>query len=103
MKAWRGVPGRHFSLGQRRSRTLWRRASQRSWREVMSFVVKWIPRDQDVTIDHSTRYEHSSQAIEFACNALQLSPKKIWIEDDKGKLHIEHDEILGHAARRTTP
>src|SRR6266498_3119000 len=53
----------------------------------MVYVVKWIPKDQDVTIDHSSRYEHSSQALEFACNALQLSPKKIWIE---GTLHTDH-------------
>jgi len=37
----------------------------------MMYVVKWIPKDQDVTIDHSTRYEHPSQALEFA---LQCPP-----------------------------
>ncbi len=63
----------------------------------MAYVVKWIPKDQDVTIDHSTRYEHPS---EFACNALQLSPKKIWVEDDKGTLHADHQAILEHDRKR---
>jgi hypothetical protein len=67
---------------------------------VMPFVEKWIPKDQDVTIDHSTHYENSSQAVEFACNALQLNPRKIWVEDDRGKLPIEHGEILDHARGR---
>ena len=66
----------------------------------MAYVVKWIPKDQDVTIDHSTRYEHPSHALEFACNALQLSPKKIWIEDDKGTLHADHQAILEHDRKR---
>ena len=66
----------------------------------MVYIVKWIPKDQDVTIDHSTRYEHPSQALEFACNALQLSPKKIWIEDDKGTLHTDHQAILEQDRKR---
>jgi hypothetical protein len=43
----------------------------------MAYVVKWIPKDQDVTIDHGTKYEHPDQALEFACNALTLTPKRI--------------------------
>ncbi len=69
----------------------------------MAYVVKWIPKDQDVTIDHSTRYEHPSHALEFACNALQLSPKKIWIEDDKGTLHADHQAILEHDRKSSLP
>jgi hypothetical protein len=56
--------------------------------------VKWIPKDQEVTIDHSTRHEHPSQALEFACNVLQLMPKRIWIEDEKGVLHTDHQAIV---------
>jgi hypothetical protein len=66
----------------------------------MLFVVKWIPKDQDVTIDHSTRYQDPSRAVEFACNALQLNPKQIWIEDDKGVTRVGHEEILEHARAR---
>jgi len=66
----------------------------------MVYVVKWIPKDQDVTIDHSARYEHPSQALEFTCNALQLNPKRIWIEDDKGVMHTDHEAILEHDRKR---
>jgi hypothetical protein len=66
----------------------------------MVYVVKWVPKDQDVTIDHSTRYEHPSQALEFACNALQLAPKRIWIEDEKDTLHTDHQAILEHDRKR---
>jgi hypothetical protein len=66
----------------------------------MAYVVKWIPKDQDVTIDHSTRYQDAAQALEFACNALQLNPKRIWIEDDKGTLHTDHQAILEHDQER---
>jgi hypothetical protein len=64
------------------------------------YVVKWVPKDQDVTIDHSTRYEHPAQALEFACNALLLAPKRIWIEDDKGVMHTDHEAILEHDRKR---
>jgi hypothetical protein len=67
----------------------------------MVYVVKWIPWDQDVTIDHSTRYEHPSQALEFACNALRLTPRRIWIEDDKRVMHTDHEAILDHAQKRS--
>jgi len=66
----------------------------------MAYVVKWIPKDQDVTIDHGTKYEHPDQALEFACNALTLTPKRIWIEDEKGILHTDHETILAHARHR---
>ena len=66
----------------------------------MPFVVKWIPKDQDVTIDHSTRYDDPSDAINFACNILKLDPKKVWIEDHHGNIYAEHDKILEHAANR---
>ena len=66
----------------------------------MVYVVKWIPKDQDVTIDHSSRYETPSQALEFAYNALRLTPKRIWIEDDKGVMHTHHESILDHARKR---
>lgn len=58
------------------------------------YVVKWIPKDQDVTIDHTKRYEEPSEALEFACNALQLRPKRIWIEDEKGVIHSDQEAIL---------
>ena len=67
----------------------------------MAYVVKWIPRDQDVTIDHAKRYGDPAQALEFACDALQLSPKRIWIEDGKGVLHTDHEGILEHRRKRT--
>ncbi len=66
----------------------------------MVYVVKWIPRDQDVTIDHTTRYEDPSQALEFAHNALQLTPKRIWIEDGNGMLVIDHQTIIEHDRKR---
>jgi hypothetical protein len=58
------------------------------------YIVKWIPKDQDVIIDHSTRYGDSSPAMQFAVNALHLSPKRIWIEDGKGVIHADHETIL---------
>ena len=67
----------------------------------MVYVVKWVPKDQDVTIDHSTRYEHPSKALEFACNAHQLSPKRIWIEDSSGIMHTDYEAILEHCRGRT--
>jgi len=66
----------------------------------MAYVVKWIPKDQDVTIDHTKRYDDPAQALEFACNALQLSPKRIWIEDEKGILHTDHQSIIEHDQQR---
>ncbi len=66
----------------------------------MVYIVKWIPKDQDVTIDHTTRYQNAAQALEFACNALQLSPKRIWIEDDTGTLHTDHEGIVEHGRKR---
>jgi hypothetical protein len=64
------------------------------------YIVKWVPKDRDVTIDHSTRYQDATHALEFACNALQLNPKSIWIEDDKGTLHTDHQAILEHDRER---
>jgi hypothetical protein len=58
------------------------------------YIVKWIPKDQDVLIDHCTRYSDPSPAMRFAVNALQLSPKRIWIEDSKGAIHADHERIL---------
>jgi hypothetical protein len=66
----------------------------------MAYIVKWIPKDQDRTIDHTKRYDDPSQALEFACNALQLNPKRIWIEDDKRTLHTDHLAILEHDKKR---
>jgi hypothetical protein len=59
------------------------------------YIVKWIPKDQDVIIDHSTRYGDPSPAMQFAVNVLQLSPKRIWIEDGKGIIHTDHETIQG--------
>jgi hypothetical protein len=64
------------------------------------YVVKWIPKDQDVVIDHTTRYEHTSEALEFASNALQLVPKRMWIEDGSGMLVIDHQAIMEHDHKR---
>ncbi len=63
----------------------------------MRYVIKWIPKDQDVVIDHTTRYDEPSEALTVARNLLQLNPKKIWIEDEKGVLHTDHDAILKQA------
>jgi len=63
------------------------------------YIVKWLPKDQDVVIDHSTRYGDPSPAMQFAVNALQLSPKRIWIEDAKGEIHADHEAILEHLYR----
>jgi hypothetical protein len=61
----------------------------------MSYIIKWIPKDQDLTIDHTRRYEDLAEAITVARNLLQLQPKKIWIEDDKGELHAD-DGLIRH-------
>ena len=65
----------------------------------VGYVIKWIPRDQDAVIDHSKRYEEPSEAVTVARNLLQLAPKKIWIEDEHGRLHTDHDAILKLAYR----
>jgi hypothetical protein len=61
------------------------------------YVIKWIPKDQDVIIDHTKRYDDPSEALTVARNLLQLKPKKIWIEDEKGVLQTDHDAILEYA------
>ena len=61
------------------------------------YVIKWVPRDQDVIIDHTKRYEDATEALTVARTLLQLHPKKIWIEDEKGVLHTDHDVILEYA------
>jgi hypothetical protein len=66
----------------------------------MRYVVKWIPKDQDRTIDHTKRYDKPDHALEFACNALRLQPKRIWIEDEGGVLHTEHEAIVEHEQTR---
>jgi hypothetical protein len=63
------------------------------------YIVKWIPKDQDVVIDHSTDSGDPSLAMQFAVNALQLSPKRIWIEGAKGEIHADHEAILQHLYR----
>jgi hypothetical protein len=61
------------------------------------YVIKWIPSDQDVIIDHTKRYDDAAEALTVARNLLQLHPKKIWIEDEKGAVHTDHDGILKYA------
>ena len=61
------------------------------------YVVKWIPKDQDVIVDHSTRYHNPSQAMQFAVNVLELKPKRIWIEDSEGAIHADYDNVLRSA------
>ena len=61
----------------------------------MSYIIKWIPKDQDLMIDHTRRYEDLAEAITVARNLLQLQPKKIWIEDEKGELHAD-DGLIRH-------
>jgi hypothetical protein len=75
-------------------------ASKEGLIKLMVYVVKWIPEDQGVTIDRTKRYDNPAEAVEFACNALQLRPKKIWIEDEKGVLHTDHQAILEHDRKR---
>jgi hypothetical protein len=48
----------------------------------------------DVVIDHTKQYDDPAEAIAVARNLLQLNSKKIWIEDEKGVLHLDHDAIL---------
>jgi hypothetical protein len=62
----------------------------------MAYIIKWIPKDQDVVIDRTKRFDTLMEAIAVARNLLQLSPKKIWIEDENGVVHIEHEAIQEH-------
>jgi hypothetical protein len=48
----------------------------------MAYIIKWIPKDQDVVIDRTKRFSDLREAITVARNLLQLSPKKIW---DRGR------------------
>jgi hypothetical protein len=59
----------------------------------MSYIIKWIPRDQDLTIDHTRRYEDLAEAITVARNLLQLQPTKIRIEDEKGEIHADDGTV----------
>jgi hypothetical protein len=61
----------------------------------MLYIIKWIPKDQDLTIDHTRRYEDLAEAITVARNLLQLQRAKIWIEDEKGELHGD-DGLIRH-------
>jgi hypothetical protein len=58
------------------------------------YIVKWIPKDQDAVIDHSTHYGTLLEAMQFAINALRLNPKTIWIENREGEIHAAHDDVL---------
>jgi len=60
----------------------------------MVYIIKWIPKDQDIVIDRTKRFNDLAEAIKVARNLLQLTPKKIWIEDEKGQLHTDYDAIL---------
>jgi hypothetical protein len=60
----------------------------------MAYIIKWIPKDQDVVIDRTKRFNDLREAITVARNLLQLSPKKIWIEDENGVVHRDHDSII---------
>jgi hypothetical protein len=42
-----------------------------------AYVIKWIPKDLDVVIDHTKRYDDPAEALAVARNLLQLNPKKI--------------------------
>jgi hypothetical protein len=63
----------------------------------MPYIVKWVPKDQDRVIDHSTPYHDPSRALEFASNILELDPKKVWIEDERGPMHTDYEAILKHS------
>ncbi len=60
------------------------------------YVIKWLPKDQDVVIDHTTRYDDPSLALTVARNLLQLHPRKIWVEDENGGMHTDHEDIVNH-------
>jgi len=60
----------------------------------MAYIIKWIPKDQDVVIDRTKRFNDLREAIAVARNLLQLSPKKIWIEDENGLVHTDYQAIL---------
>ena len=68
----------------------------------MPYIVKWIPKDLDMPIDHSTHYEQPEQAMEFACNILALEPKRIWIEDHEGLMNADYDKVLEHSRIRAS-
>ena len=57
------------------------------------YAIKWLPKDQDVVIDHTTRYDDPSVALGVAQNLLQLQPKTIWIENDEGALYMDDAAI----------
>jgi hypothetical protein len=68
----------------------------------MPYIVKWIPKDLDIPIDHSIHYKQPEQAMGFACNILALEPKRIWIEDQEGLMYADHDKVLEHSRTRTS-
>jgi len=64
----------------------------------MPYIVKWIPKDLDIPVDHSTHYDQLEQAVEFARKILVLDPKRIWIENDKGLIHLDQDKIVNKSS-----
>lgn|SRR5690349_18271140 len=66
------------------------------------YIVKWIPKDQEVTIDHSTRYGNPLEAMHFATNILSLNAKRIWVENSDGAIQIDYDSILRNAVDAAT-
>jgi hypothetical protein len=63
----------------------------------MAYIVKWIPRDLELPIDHAIHYARPEDAMEFACRILGLSPKtpkKIWIEESEGSIYAEYPQVL---------
>jgi hypothetical protein len=50
----------------------------------MPYVVKWVLKDQERVFEQ--KKPQASQAMKFADNLLKLTPKKIWIEDERGQI-----------------
>jgi hypothetical protein len=59
----------------------------------MLYIIKWIPKDQDLTIDHTRRYEDLAEAITVdlspffhpAMSRALVSFEPVWLGDATGR------------------
>ena len=69
----------------------------------MSFVVKWVPKGRGDAVSSPQRYGTRSEALAFACAALAWMPERIWLEDERGGLVLDHRQVIAHAAAMSPP
>ena len=66
----------------------------------MSYFVKWRRSLGGEIIEHYVGYGQPSEALDFACATLNLSPIEIWIENEHGNPIADKQLIVDHCRKR---